>query len=44
MVLDPAILLLQLIDEVTDRGMLRAAGVRHGAGPGALGNVLVKSK
>ena len=35
-VLDPAILLLQLLDEVTNRGMLRAAG------PGALGNVLEK--
>ena len=34
--LDPAILLLQLLDEVTNRGMLRAAG------PGALGNVLEK--
>ena len=34
-VLDPAVLLLQLLDEVPGRGLLRAAGLRHGAGRGA---------
>ena len=34
-VLDPAVLLLQLLDEVPGRGLLRAAGLGHGAGRGA---------